>query len=62
MSAAELAKVSKVGLRTIRRAELEEGALSLTEANKAALIAALEGRGVGFLQGPNGLSVGLRKA
>ncbi len=60
LSAQELAEASKVGLRTIRRAEQEGGALSLTEANQAALVNALAAHGVRFVLTPDGPAVALK--
>jgi predicted transcriptional regulator len=48
MSAHGLATRSKVSLRTIRRAESDNGAVSMTAANTARLIEVLEERGVVF--------------
>ena len=50
-SALDLAKASKVGVATIRRVEVMEGAIPVTSANEAALRAALEGAGVEFTNG-----------
>jgi hypothetical protein len=48
INATTLAHESKVSLRTIRRAELEHGELSLLQENVSALVDALEARGVIF--------------
>jgi hypothetical protein len=58
-SAEELSRHSSVSLRTIRRAELADGALTLTAANNLAIRAALEAAGVEFI-GENGGGVGAR--
>jgi hypothetical protein len=47
-SALDLAKASKVGVATIRRAEVAEGEIPVTLANEAALRHALEAAGVEF--------------
>jgi len=60
LSAQELAEASKVGLRTIRRAEQEGGLLSATEANQAALVSALAACGVELLLTPVGPAVALK--
>ena len=48
-SALDLAKVSKVGVATIRRVEVVEGEIPVTPANEAALRQALESAGVEFI-------------
>ena len=48
-SAVELAKRSKVGVATIRRAELAGGRIGITLANETALRQALESAGVVFI-------------
>ena len=48
-SALDLAKASKVGVATIRRVEVVEGEIPVTDANEAALRKALEGAGVEFI-------------
>jgi hypothetical protein len=58
-SALELANVSKVGVATIRRAEVVEGEIPVTLANEAALRQALEGAGVEFID-ENGGGPGVR--
>jgi hypothetical protein len=50
-SALDLAKASKVGVATIRRAEVAEGEIPVTLANEAALRRALESAGVEFTNG-----------
>ncbi|MFS8184212.1 transcriptional regulator [Pseudovibrio denitrificans] len=59
INAAELANISKVGVATIRRAEAKDGPLTITEANKAALISALQAAGVEFIPA-NGGGAGVR--
>lgn len=51
LSAETLAAETKIGLRTIRRAEQENGSVRLTAANAERLIELLECRGVEFLSG-----------
>jgi hypothetical protein len=61
-SAEDLARASRVGLTTIRRAELTESATSLTAANDQAIRAALENAGVEFIdENGGGPGVRLRK-
>ena len=61
-SAEDLARASRVGLTTIRRAELAESATSLTAANDVAIRAALENAGVEFIdENGGGPGVRLRK-
>jgi len=50
-SAAELARVSAVGVNTVKRAELAEAETSLTAANELAIRRALEAAGVEFTNG-----------
>jgi hypothetical protein len=50
-SALDLAKASKVGVATIRRAEVAEGEIPVTLANEAALPRALEAARVEFTNG-----------
>jgi hypothetical protein len=50
-SALDLANASKVGVATIRRAEVIEGEIPVTLANEAALRQALESAGVEFTNG-----------
>jgi hypothetical protein len=54
-----LARVAKLGLATIRRAEVAEGATSLTSANEDAIRRALENAGVEFIP-ENGGGPGVR--
>jgi hypothetical protein len=58
-SAADLAREAKLGLATIRRAEIAEGATSLTIANADAVKRALEAAGVEFID-ENGGGPGVR--
>jgi hypothetical protein len=58
-SALDLASASKVGVATIRRVEVVEGEIPVTEANEAALRQALEGAGVEFID-ENGGGPGVR--
>lgn len=59
MAAAELAAETKIGLRTIRRAEIENGPVPITAANAERLIEALERRGIQFTW-DDGVGVKLR--
>ena len=62
-SAVDLAKVSKVGVATIRRVEVVEGRIPVTSANEAALRRALEAAGVEFIdENGGGPGVRLRKS
>ena len=58
-SALDLAKASKVGVATIRRAEVVEGEIPVTRANEAAIRRALETAGIDFID-DNGGGEGLR--
>lgn len=58
-SAADLALASALGANTIRRAEVAEGATSLTAANELAVRRALEKAGVEFID-ENGGGAGVR--
>jgi hypothetical protein len=58
-SALDLAKASKVGVATIRRVEVVEGEIPVTDANEAALRKALETAGVDFID-ENGGGAGVR--
>ena len=61
-SAADLAREAKLGLATIRRAEVSEGATSMTVANELAVRRALEEAGVEFInENGGGPGVRLRK-
>jgi hypothetical protein len=50
-TADQLAGAAKVGVATVRRAELVDGEPSMTEANKEAVRRALESAGVAFTNG-----------
>ncbi len=58
-SALELAVASEVGVATIRRAEVVEGEIPVTNANDAALRRALEAAGIEFID-ENGGGPGVR--
>jgi hypothetical protein len=58
-SALDLATASKVGVATIRRAEVVDGAIPVTLANEAALRRALEAAGIEFIE-DNGGGAGVR--
>jgi hypothetical protein len=58
-TALDLAKASKVGVATIRRAEVVEGEIPVTLANEAAMRRALEAAGIAFISG-NGGGEGVR--
>jgi hypothetical protein len=58
-SAEDLARASRVGLTTIRRAELTDSATSMTAANDLAVRYALELAGVEFID-ENGGGAGVR--
>ena len=58
-SAIDLAVASEVGVATIRRAEVVEGEIPVTNANEAALRRALEAAGVEFID-ENGGGPGVR--
>jgi hypothetical protein len=61
-SAEELAQASALGANTVRRAEVTEGATSLTAANDRAIRRALEDAGVEFIdENGGGAGVRLRK-
>lgn len=61
LSAAELAEETKLGLRTIRRAEQAHGPVSMTPANVDAVVSVLKARGVEFLADEKkGIGVRLR--
>src|SRR5207342_3380331 len=62
-SALDLAKASRVGVATIRRVEVVEGEIPVTQANEAALRRALETAGVEFIdENGGGPGVRLRKS
>ena len=58
-TAKDLARASAVSLTTIRRAELQEGETSMTNANELAVRKALEAAGVEFID-DNGGGEGVR--
>nr|WP_249142187.1 transcriptional regulator [Bradyrhizobium diazoefficiens] len=61
-SAEELAQASALGSNTVRRAEVSQGATSLTAANDSAIRKALEDAGVEFIdENGGGAGVRLRK-
>jgi transcriptional regulator with XRE-family HTH domain len=61
ITAQQLAEAAKVGVATVRRAEAEDGPISATAANSAAIRAALELLGVQFIA-ENGGGPGVRLA
>jgi hypothetical protein len=61
-SALDLARVSKVGVATIRRVEVIDGEIPVTAANEAAIRQALEAAGIEFIdEGGAGEGVRFRK-
>ena len=58
-TALDLANASKVGVATIRRAEVVDGAIPVTLANEAAIRRALESAGIEFIE-DNGGGEGVR--
>ena len=58
-TALDLARASKVGVATIRRAEVVEGEVPLTLANEASIRRALEDAGIQFIE-DNGGGEGVR--
>jgi hypothetical protein len=58
-TALDLAKASKVGVATIRRAEVMDGEIPVTLPNEAAIRSALEGAGIEFIE-DNGGGEGVR--
>ena len=61
-SAVDLARQSRLGVNTIRRAEVADEGISLTAANELALRSALETAGVEFIdENGGGPGVRLRK-
>ena len=58
-TALDLAKASKVGLATIRRAEVVDGDIPVTLPNEAAIRRALENAGIEFIEN-NGGGEGVR--
>jgi hypothetical protein len=53
-TALDLARASKVGVATIRRAEVVEGEIPVTLANEAAIRRAFESAGIEFIEGNTG--------
>lgn len=62
ISGEELAEKTALGLSTIRRAEAENGPVSLTRANTLLIRATLEALGVHFLDAEKSGGVGVRMA
>ena len=60
LSAEALAVETRIGLRTIGRAEREHGTVSLTAANAARIVEALEARGVIFIWASESEGPGVR--
>jgi hypothetical protein len=61
-SAEDLAERSRLGVATVRRAEAQDGPVSVTAANAEAMRFALEGAGVEFIpENGGGAGVRLRK-
>ncbi len=61
-TAKDVAERAQIGVATVRRAELAQGALGITAANEAAIRRALEGAGVIFVaENGEGPGVRLRK-
>ena len=58
-TAQDVADAARVGVATVRRAEMQEGALGVTAANEAAIQRALEVAGIEFIP-ENGGGAGLR--
>ncbi|MEJ0047393.1 MAG: transcriptional regulator [Rhodospirillales bacterium] len=58
-TAQQLADASAVSLATIRRAEIDGGAVRMIAANAAAIVRALDAAGVEFID-PNGSGPGVR--
>ena len=54
-----MADAARVGVATVRRAEMQEGALGVTAANEAAIQRALEAAGIQFIP-QNGGGAGVR--
>jgi hypothetical protein len=53
-TALDLARASKVGVATIRRAEVVDGEIPVTLANEAAIRRALEAAGIQFIEDNGG--------
>lgn len=61
-SALDLAKAAKIGVATIRRVEVIDGVIPVTQANELAIRRALEAAGVEFIdENGGGAGVRLRK-
>jgi hypothetical protein len=60
-SALDLARVSKVGVATIRRVEVIEGEIPVTAANEAAIRRAFESAGIEFIEQNGGGGVRFRQ-
>ncbi|TXN34152.1 transcriptional regulator [Methylobacterium sp. WL30] len=58
-TAQEVADASRLGVATVRRAELQDGPLSITAANAEAIRRALEAAGLEFIP-ENGGGAGIR--
>jgi hypothetical protein len=58
-TALDLARASKVGVATIRRAEVVDGEIPVTVANEAAIRRAFEAAGIDFIE-ENGGGEGVR--
>lgn len=59
LNAQELADMASLGVATVRRAELAEGKLGMTDANELAVRRALEQAGIIFIES-NGEGPGVR--
>lgn len=57
MRAEDLANESKVSLRTIRRAEIDDGPLKMTAANASAILTAFMEHGITFIENRESLGV-----
>jgi len=53
-SGAELSRRTRLGLRTLRRAEQRDGPLGMTAANASLVVSVLEAAGVEFVFGEDG--------
>ena len=58
ISAARLAEMTRLGVATIRRSELDDGPVTMTIVNAERVISAFEAAGVGFIA-RNGAGVGV---
>ena len=59
-TALDLARASKVGVATIRRAEVIDGEIPVTLANEAAIRRTLESAGIEFIEESGGGGEGVR--